>query len=247
MADRRIDQLTEAESVNNDDLFVIWKNNISQTRSLKMQSLIPVGAIMPFYGSIAPDGWFICDGTDTTNTSNQLDLYHPELYSVLGNSNILPDLRECVLVGAGQSTRAILDETGHSHDVYTLGEFKDDQIQNITGRMETDAGSKNGGTGPFRWLDNDKGAPSKDSSYWRQGEYTFDLSRSARTGNVTHGKQVGVNYIIKCQPFDVKISTSCSVLIHPFTASNNINWSRKYIHIYNSTINHKIRTGCLPS
>lgn len=35
MADRRIDQLTEAEDISDEDLFVIWKENISQTRSIK--------------------------------------------------------------------------------------------------------------------------------------------------------------------------------------------------------------------
>lgn len=34
MADRRIDQLTEAEDISDEDLFVIWKENISQTRSI---------------------------------------------------------------------------------------------------------------------------------------------------------------------------------------------------------------------
>lgn len=34
MADRRIDQLTEAEDISDEDLFVIWKKNISQTRSI---------------------------------------------------------------------------------------------------------------------------------------------------------------------------------------------------------------------
>lgn len=35
MADRRIDQLTEAEDISDEDLFVIWKENIFQTRSIK--------------------------------------------------------------------------------------------------------------------------------------------------------------------------------------------------------------------
>lgn len=39
MADRRIDQLTEAEDISDEDLFVIWKENISQTRSIKMQTM----------------------------------------------------------------------------------------------------------------------------------------------------------------------------------------------------------------
>lgn len=34
MSDKRIDQLTEAEDISDEDLFVIWKQNISQTRSI---------------------------------------------------------------------------------------------------------------------------------------------------------------------------------------------------------------------
>lgn len=39
MADRRIDQLTEAEDIDDEDLFVIWKRNISQTRSIQMGTM----------------------------------------------------------------------------------------------------------------------------------------------------------------------------------------------------------------
>jgi len=202
MADRRIDQLTQSESVNDDDLFVIWKRDISQTRSLKMESIMPVGALIPFYSNIAPEGWLMCDGTDTTGTSNELMLYHPKLYEILGNSNVLPDLRECVLVGAGQSTRAILDETGHSHDVYTLGEFKDDQIQNIT--AETSSGTFVGdpavtqSTGAFRHSTGTKNRSISSGSSAGWLDITFDASRVARAGTTTHGKQLGVNFIIKC-------------------------------------------------
>lgn len=197
MADRRIDQLTQSESVNDDDLFVIWKRDISQTRSLKMGSIMPVGALIPFYSDIAPEGWLMCDGTDTTGTSNELRLYHPKLYEILGNSNILPDLRECVLVGAGQSTRAILDQSGHSHDVYTVGEFKDDQMQNITGKFIQGGASP----GVTEGIIFDQGATplgfrGDSSNMFRWNG--LDASRVARTGTTTHGKQLGVNYIIKC-------------------------------------------------
>lgn len=43
MADRRIDQLTESAEIADDDLFVIWKQNISQTRSIQMQNVFNVG------------------------------------------------------------------------------------------------------------------------------------------------------------------------------------------------------------
>lgn len=205
MADRRIDQLTRSESIDNDDLFVIWKENISQTRSIKMESIMPVGAVIPFYSSIAPDGWLMCDGTDTTGTSNELRLYHPKLYEILGNSNVLPDMRECVLVGAGQSTRAILGQEGHAHDVYTLGQFKDDQIQNITGTFGLDVYGigKCGttGTGAFNGINSSPvNVPSitSEPSQTNRNTFDFNASRIVRTGTTTHGKQLGINYIIKC-------------------------------------------------
>ena len=43
MADRRIDQLTESAEIADDDLFVIWKQNISQTRSIQMRNVFNVG------------------------------------------------------------------------------------------------------------------------------------------------------------------------------------------------------------
>lgn len=202
MADRRIDQLTRSESIDSDDLFVIWKENISQTRSIKMESIMPVGAVIPFYASIAPDGWLMCNGTDTTGTSDELRLYHPKLYEILGNSNVLPDMRECVLVGAGQSTRSILNQEGHSHDVYTLGQFKDDQEQKITGQfyclVPTD--HVRYASGVFAGSGGDKQGnvvvdPVTTSTVYG---YSLDSSKVARTGTTTHGKQLGVNYIIKC-------------------------------------------------
>lgn len=202
MADRRIDQLTQSESVNDDDLFVIWKKDISQTRALKMESIMPVGALIPFYSDIAPEGWLMCDGTDTTGTSNELRLYHPKLYEILGNSNVLPDLRECTLVGAGQSARAILSQSGHSHDVYALGEFKDDQFQ----------GHCHGHDKTCLWPGNAEVYQNKGVQLWGQissteqpisnvytGSYfSDDLHGTPRPGTTTHGKQIGVNFIIKC-------------------------------------------------
>lgn len=60
-----------------------------------------VGTVKAYYSSTVPYGWFACDGTDTTSTSNRLSTYYQELYTFLGNSNVLPDLRECSLVGIG--------------------------------------------------------------------------------------------------------------------------------------------------
>ena len=83
------------------------------------------GDIKETWRTTAPLGWFICDGRDTTGQADELATRYPNLYALLG-SNVLPDLRECTLVGAGRNTlNDILN-----HDVYAIGEFRDDQMRN---------------------------------------------------------------------------------------------------------------------
>lgn len=134
---------------------------------------LPLGAITAFYGTTAPTGYLICDGS-----SFDASVY-PALAALLGG-NTLPDLRECVLVGVGTNdTDTIAD-----HDVYTLGEFKDDQLQNHTHSYTIPNGSGGGGQ------------PS--GTAWTNNTYTKQTaSMQGRGGDTTHGKQKGVNYIIK--------------------------------------------------
>ena len=122
------------------------------------------------------------------------------------NSNILPDLRECTLVGIGTSSRSILNQTGHSHDTYTLGEFKDDCIQNVKGEVgrflrkgdetfsHSDGFYNSTSTGTeAKWVL--AGGSSGYTTYFSL--VNFNASVYMRTSDVTHGKHVGVNYIIK--------------------------------------------------
>lgn len=149
-----------------------------------------IGEAYPYFGSGTPTDGVMGDGSLLVKAD------YPDLYKAFGNDYALaddddptkfriPDLRECVLVGAGQSTRAILDETGHSHDVYTLGEFKDDQLQEHNHTFTTKA--DNAGTG------NPKEGGGNNYSTGRKTTSTVDC----RSGTTTHGKQLGVNYIIK--------------------------------------------------
>lgn len=50
----------------------------------------PIGSIMSYGGTTAPSGWLLCDGRDTTGTTEELFIKYPALYTYLGNSNILP-------------------------------------------------------------------------------------------------------------------------------------------------------------
>lgn len=158
------DALSEAEQ-NKYDQAEIWDSMSDMYHST------PVGVVQAYMGAAAPDGWLLCDGS-----TFDVDTY-PKLYALLGRDTV-PDLRECTLVGAGENAT----DTIADHDVYTVGEFKDDQLQDHTHTyfpaiQETSS-----------WIALGNG---------RSG-YTGTTSKpvSGRHGTTTHGKQKGVNYII---------------------------------------------------
>lgn len=135
----------------------------------------PIGTIISTYKKIQPKNYLYCDGSFFDQDQ------YPALYLYLG-SNQLPDYRECVQVGAEQNTTDIIA----AHDVYTQGEFKDDQLQSHGHflRQSTSVGgagdlSTYGGT----YVGNNIGA--------------VNTVNGARTGATTHGKQKAVYYYIK--------------------------------------------------
>lgn len=103
---------------------------ISNSGTLEFRSLagasaagLPVGSILALHTTRVPAGYLPCNGAVYDITQ------YPALYTIL-QTNVLPDLREANLVGAGaNSTHSI-----STHDTYTVGQFKDDQVQEtITG------------------------------------------------------------------------------------------------------------------
>lgn len=143
----------------------------------------PLGSVMAYYGTTDPadKNWLICDGRDTTGTDIELETHYPSLFMFLGGTNVLPDLRECTPVGVGQNGT----DTIATHDVYTLGQFKDDQMQSHTHAMYTVSASLSG-----------SGYSTIQGQNYNQGTRKT-VSMSGRTGTTTHGKQKGVNWIIK--------------------------------------------------
>jgi microcystin-dependent protein len=165
---------------------------------------VPVGVPFPYCGDfgtdptdpahkydLVPAGFLACDGQEVSRETYYI------LFGVIGTkfgagdgstTFNLPDFRETVLVGAGESTRADIA----SHDVYSVGEFKDDQLQGHEHNYQ------------YRQFDNNKVNPSS-GTYIARGEITRKTSAIVtdntngipRVGTTTHGKQVGVNYIIK--------------------------------------------------
>lgn len=82
----------------------------------------PLGTIHGFYKKGNYAGYLYLDGSTFDET------LYPALYAYLG-TNVLPDYREFVLVGAEQNTTSATIAT---HDVFTQGEEKDDQLQDHT-------------------------------------------------------------------------------------------------------------------
>lgn len=101
-------------------------NQIIKNLAGGMGDGLPLGTIIAFHRTVVPLGFLPCDGSEFSITD------YPSLYTLLG-SNKTPDLRECNLVGIGVSNRQTLSV----HDVYTLGQFKDDQVQAINATIDT--------------------------------------------------------------------------------------------------------------
>lgn len=170
---------------------------------------LPVGVVLPFLGASAPSAsWLVCDGSAFDET------VYPELYQFLGNSNVLPDMRELALVGAGKNTTHIFDSTEtnpstqqagtQKHDVFTVGQFKDDELK---GHHHTLYGRNSGGGSSMSnsypiTTHGIIGHASSSIDYVEAttaGSSTHNLIGDTG-GDVTRGKRMGVNYIIKAKP-----------------------------------------------
>ena len=138
-------------------------------------SSIPVGTLIQQYKKKPLSGYLYCDGSTFDENA------YPALYMYLG-TNVLPDYRECVMVGAEQNTT----DTIATHDVYGEGEFKDDQLQEHEHSVPND---------------NPIGTDQLSAKYSDKGFYgniyTNNIGSNSRSGTTTHGKQKAVYVYIK--------------------------------------------------
>jgi len=91
----------------------------------------PVGSVIAFAGSAAPDGWLLCDG------SNYSSANYPDLHAVIGTSFgssggnfLVPDLRTRVPVGLSSSDtqfQEIGDVGGEAEHTLSVGEMPSHQ------------------------------------------------------------------------------------------------------------------------
>ena len=182
-------------------------NSITSTYATKneLTKAVPVGVIYPFGGdsSKVPDGYLLCDGRPVSRTQ------YSALFNVIGTSfgngdNVstfnVPDMRECVPVGIGTRGSGVA-----VHDTYTLGQFKDDQFKShnhdasITGG-EHGHSVRTGRDGPYLPAVAPGGHAYFATGGWESSSidgHSHGITIYNRGGETTHGKQIGVNYIIK--------------------------------------------------
>lgn len=158
----------------------------------------PVGTFITQYKKVPISGYLYCDGSTFDENA------YPALYMYLG-TNVLPDYRECVMVGAEQNTT----DTIATHDVYGEGEFKDDQLQRIQGTHtsgviynESYGMGPNTYEGAFTFASKSPYTKYDISQQQVSGEgigVKLDSARTTRTGDTdtTHGKQKAVYVYIK--------------------------------------------------
>ena len=163
------------------------------------------GMIIAFGNETPPDGWLACDGSAVSRTT------YADLFEAIGvmwgagdgsTTFNLPDMRETIPVGTGTRGSGVT-----AHDTYDVGEFKDDQMQQITGEFSVNenVGARDEGGGLIAPMD---GAFSFGGETYgnrfssisgNSKSIAFDSADSpdARTGTTSHGKQAGALYCIK--------------------------------------------------
>lgn len=190
---------------------------LSQAITSSITDTVPVGTILSFAGNNVPSNLYaFCDGRTLNNADGTYNDLENALGTAWGNTPgdglvKLPDLRECVLVCCGQRASGV-----SNHDIYNVGDFKDDRYAShghgnnfkVTGgsssvtipTLTEITNPTQGGRG----IAYPEGGYGKGVRLLKIGSTSAAINvgfsgsiYASGSGKVTHGKQVGVYYIIK--------------------------------------------------
>jgi microcystin-dependent protein len=189
----KITEMTADTSIGGAEILYVVDGSTDKkaTTSQVRDYIIPAGSLWMFAGSVTPSGWMFCEGTAISRT------IYASLFTAIGTTygvgdgvttfNI-PDFREAAPVGLGTRGAGVT-----AHDVFTLGQFKDDQMQ---GHRHSVTHNANSGT--FNGIGGAAGAGENQAATIAIGDPSTDgTNGTPRIGTVTRGKQVGTNFIIK--------------------------------------------------
>ncbi len=173
------------------------------------QNGVPTGSIMPFIGTVAPNGWLLCDGNDIPSGT-----YYDNLKTLAGAKT--PDLRGMFLRGTGSAT-GYTGKTGpslkvvqadanleHNHGVSAI-------TTSSNGAHDHNAGSngyvfvlRRDGTGTAQGFDDNNGGGTEPTiktaaAITSGGSHSHTLSGATDGNGTTESRPInyGVNYIIK--------------------------------------------------
>jgi hypothetical protein len=79
----KISELNELTSADDDDILPIVDTSANETKRITKQNLVggfPVGSILMFGGSSAPDGWLLCDGSEISRST------YSDLFTAIGET-----------------------------------------------------------------------------------------------------------------------------------------------------------------
>lgn len=192
----------------------------------------PIGTVIASFLAVAPSGYIKAD--DTVYTKAQYpELYEriPDVFKDTVNETFTIDLREVALKGIGLSS---LTTEHYSNTGLTLGEFIEDRLQNhvhsqsavlkvtygygTSNRVPTTSGG-NYNLPPF--------TGSASEVFSNQTSSILTSGTSARTGDTTEVKSVGVNYFVKAKhvalPIDIMDAIS-EIYATKEEVSNVLDW-----------------------
>jgi microcystin-dependent protein len=157
------------------------------------------GTIKEFAGATAPSGWLVCDGSAVSRTT------FANLFSVIGTvygvgdgstTFNLPDFQGRSPKGVGTSSGGT--DVTHVAETVTLGLKQNDKMQGHRHEM-WGADSATGGTGAYAQGGgiNTNATTKNNTNTFVRAATTDDTNGTPRTGDITTGKCLGVNFIIK--------------------------------------------------
>lgn len=174
-----------------------WMNFLNFVAGGKSTIGNPVGTIIAYYGTTAPDGYLACDGSTFSATT------YPELRTLL-NSTILPDLRVEFLRGMdngrGLDPNVATRSNGVDGTPTGVGSVQTDALQEISGTygsMSLTDTSAPITSGAFYDAGLSGTWTSQHANTWASRAIGFLAGRVARTSTETRPHNVAVLYCIK--------------------------------------------------
>lgn len=158
----------------------------------------PIGSIFLYGGAYSPAGFLFANGAAISRTT------YANLFSIYGivfgvgdgsTTFNLPDLREAYPVGIGTRGSGVI-----AHDAFTLGQFKDDQMQghwHSIANESTPANTLRSGGIAATGAVNATYLGISGTEVKALDAITDGVNGTPRTGTTTRAKGLGLNFIIK--------------------------------------------------